>query len=158
MYAYTYVNVYAYVCHEGSETFGVFKRKTNISYWWHSRIFRRRQGLTTSRGDTDGIILPMMLTRPNQAGLGRIDATRGIMYVVNSESRFRVSRVPITRGSGSIPRFSSDVCGGSADVRGRGMKCDGGARAINVIHAVDEETCCDFPINTKLGDMYGKWK
>lgn len=45
-------------------------------------------------------MLPVMLTGPNQAGLGRIDATRGIMYVVNSESRFRVSRVPITRGSG----------------------------------------------------------
>ena len=29
-------------------------------------------------------MLPEMLTGPNQAGLDRIDATRGIMYVVNS--------------------------------------------------------------------------
>lgn len=89
---------------------------------------------------------PVMLMGPNQAGLGRIDATCGIMYVVNSELRFRVSRVPIARGSGEYSSvLSSDVCGGSADVRG--MKCHGGGRAVDVIHAVDEETRGDFLIN-----------
>lgn len=30
------------------------------------------------------------------------------------------------------------------------MKCDGEARVVDVIHAVDEETCSDFLINGKL--------
>lgn len=99
MYACAYVNVHVYVCHEGFGTSGSLSgRRISVIDGTAASLVGGRDP-TTSRGDTDGVMLPEMLTGPNQAGLGRIDATRRIMYVVNSESRFRVSYVPITRGS-----------------------------------------------------------
>lgn len=92
-------------------------------------------------------MLPVMPTRRDQAGLGGIDATRGIMYAVNSESRFRVS--PITRGSESASRFSSDVCGGDVKEGSRmrdEVKYDAGIRVIDLIQAADGGTTISLSI------------
>lgn len=140
----------------------VFRRKTDISYWWRTSAASLGGAGTDDIKETTRAELCFWCDAyeaKSGVGLGRIGATRGIMYVVNSESRFRVSRVPIGRADQGV-LFDSRVTSATEarGCAGSRMKCDGGiVRVVDVIRAVDEETCRDCLNNRKLSvARYGR--
>lgn len=74
--------------------------------------------------------------------------------MVNSESRFRVSRVPITReyqrvlSDSPVMSAAAETPTVQREMRNE-MKYDRGI-CVEIIHVMDEETCSDSLINGEL--------